>query len=63
MGNGRIETFPRRNDIKEIGRIDAVLRIARVLKPNESDGECNGGPKAGQWFNDRALDPSRNAKF
>ena len=34
-----------------------------LKKPGESDGECNGGPKAGQWFNDRALELSRNAKF
>jgi endoglucanase len=34
-----------------------------LKKPGESDGECNGGPKAGQWFNERALELSRNANF
>jgi endoglucanase len=34
-----------------------------LKKPGESDGECNGGPKAGQWFNERALELARNAKF
>lgn len=26
-----------------------------VKKPGESDGECNGGPKAGQWWTEMAL--------
>ena len=34
-----------------------------LKKPGESDGSCNGGPKAGLWYNERALELSRNAKF
>lgn len=30
-----------------------------VKKPGESDGECNGGPKAGQWWTDIALELAR----
>ncbi len=29
--------------------------------PGESDGECNGGPPAGQWFHERAMEMARNA--
>lgn len=39
---------------------DAYLWLKR---PGESDGVCNGGPKAGQWYNERALELARNAKF
>jgi endoglucanase len=31
--------------------------------PGESDGECNEGPKAGQWFEARALEMARGAKW
>lgn len=34
-----------------------------LKKPGESDGTCNGGPAAGQWFHERALELARNAKF
>ena len=34
------------------GKQDANLWIKN---PGESDGECNGGPAAGQWWNDGAL--------
>jgi endoglucanase len=40
--------------------IDAYLWLK---KPAESDGKCNGGPKAGDFFQARALELSRNAKF
>lgn len=40
-------------------RIDAYLWIKR---PGESDGTCKGGPKAGDWWPDRALELARNAK-
>ena len=40
--------------------IDAYLWLK---KPAESDGKCNGGPKAGDFFQDRALELARNAKF
>jgi endoglucanase len=34
-----------------------------LKKPGESDGECNGGPKAGEWWQEQALELSRNAKY
>lgn len=34
-----------------------------LKKPGESDGTCNGGPKAGAWWNEQALELSKNAKF
>lgn len=34
-----------------------------IKKPGESDGECNGGPKAGAWYADRALEMAKNAKW
>jgi endoglucanase len=34
-----------------------------LKKPGESDGTCNGGPKAGEWYAARALELARNAKF
>jgi endoglucanase len=33
--------------------VDAFLWIKR---PGESDGACTGGPQAGQWWGDYALD-------
>lgn len=35
------------------GGLDALLWIKR---PGESDGDCNGGPAAGSWFEKAALD-------
>jgi endoglucanase len=40
--------------------IDAYLWLK---KPAESDGKCNGGPKAGDFFQARALELAKNAKF
>lgn len=40
--------------------LDAYLWIKR---PGESDGACKGGPPAGQWFQERALEMARNAKW
>ncbi len=40
--------------------VDAYLWLK---KPGESDGECNGGPKAGEWWQEQALELARNAKF
>jgi endoglucanase len=40
--------------------LDAFLWIKR---PGESDGECKGGPAAGQWFEERAVEMARNAKW
>jgi endoglucanase len=34
-----------------------------LKKPGESDGACNGGPKAGEWWQEQALELARNAKF
>lgn len=39
--------------------IDAYLWIK---KPGESDGDCKGGPPAGQWWRDQAISLSRNAE-
>jgi endoglucanase len=32
-----------------------------VKRPGESDGSCNGGPAAGQWWRDKALELAGNA--
>jgi endoglucanase len=40
--------------------VDAYLWLK---KPGESDGTCNGGPKAGVWWNEQALELARNAKW
>lgn len=34
-----------------------------IKKPGESDGECNGGPKAGMWWQPRAIELAKNAKW
>ena len=38
--------------------VDAFLWVKR---PGESDGTCNGGPPAGQWWPEYALDLARRA--
>lgn len=38
--------------------LDALLW---VKLPGESDGTCNGGPAAGEWFGEIALELARNA--
>lgn len=40
--------------------VDALLW---VKPPGESDGECNGGPAAGEWWADYALELAENAKI
>lgn len=40
--------------------LDALLW---VKLPGESDGSCNGGPPAGQWWQDVALELARNASW
>jgi endoglucanase len=40
--------------------VDAYLWLK---KPGESDGTCNGGPKAGVFWQEKALDLARNAKY
>ncbi len=42
------------------GALDAYVW---AKAPGESDGECNGGPPAGQWFEERALEMARNAQW
>lgn len=39
--------------------VDAYLWIKR---PGESDGDCKGGPKAGEWWPEYALELARNSK-
>lgn len=39
--------------------VDAYMWIKR---PGESDGACKGGPEAGEWFQDYALELAKNAK-
>jgi len=34
-----------------------------IKKPGESDGTCKGGPPAGQWYEARALELAKNAKW
>ena len=34
-----------------------------IKKPGESDGTCNGGPKAGEFWPERALDLAKRAKW
>lgn len=41
-------------------KIDAFVW---AKNPGESDGECGGGPKAGQWFEVRALEMAKAAKW
>jgi endoglucanase len=40
--------------------VDAYLWLK---KPGESDGTCSDGPKAGEFWLDKALELARNAKF
>lgn len=42
-----------------LSNVDAYLWIK---PPGESDGECNGGPAAGVWWPDYALDLARRAR-
>jgi endoglucanase len=43
-----------------VAELDAFVWIKR---PGESDGECKSGPPAGQWFQARAVEMARNAKW
>jgi len=40
--------------------LDALLW---VKLPGESDGSCNGGPPAGRWWQEIALELARNAAW
>lgn len=41
----------------------AVHAFLWVKRPGESDGACNGGPAAGQWYEDYAVHLYSNARF
>jgi cellulase/cellobiase CelA1 len=34
-----------------------------IKRPGESDGTCNGGPPAGQWWADYALGLAQRAAY
>jgi len=57
--DGRALGTPPTADTKE-PLCDAFLWIK---KPGESDGTCNGGPKAGDFWQERALDLAKRAKW
>jgi endoglucanase len=44
--------------VTDAGHLDAQLWIK---PPGESDGTCNGGPAAGTWWQERALEQAANA--
>lgn len=46
--------------VAEASGLDALLW---VKLPGESDGSCNGGPPAGQWWQEIALEMARNAAW
>jgi endoglucanase len=50
----------RPTDATGVSRQDASLWIKH---PGESDGPCNGGPAAGQWWADAALGLAQRAAF
>ena len=55
---------------RALGRPPAAIDDGSALdafvwlkNPGESDGSCNGGPPAGQWFHELALELARNASW
>jgi endoglucanase len=46
--------------VDDATHLDALLW---VKLPGESDGTCNGGPEAGQWWQEIALEMARNAAW
>jgi endoglucanase len=42
---------------------EALDAFVWIKCPGESDGECKGGPAAGSWFAERALEMARNATW
>jgi endoglucanase len=50
----------RPGDYTGVSRQDANLWIKH---PGESDGSCNGGPAAGQWWGDYALGLAQRAAY
>jgi endoglucanase len=57
--SGRALGVPPTTDTKD-PLIDAFYWLKR---PGESDGQCNKGPSAGEWWTERALELARNAKW
>ena len=46
--------------VDDATHLDALLWVKR---PGESDGTCNGGPAAGAWWQEIALELARNASW
>jgi len=44
------------------GEPGPLLAYVWAKVPGESDGECNGGPAAGKWWNEIAVELARNAQ-
>lgn len=57
--SGRALGIPPTTDTGE-ALCDAFLWLKR---PGESDGACNGGPRAGEWWPAQALELARNSKY
>lgn len=64
--NGNTEWCNPRN--RALGRapsfntgIDGVAAFIWGKRPGESDGACNGGPKAGDWWREIAIELAKNA--
>jgi len=56
---------PRGRALGEAPRLIAegpMVATVWVKAPGESDGTCNGGPAAGQWWQEIALEMARNAQ-
>ncbi|WNM24759.1 glycoside hydrolase family 6 protein [Demequina capsici] len=43
------------------GRATGMIATVWAKVPGESDGTCNGGPAAGQWWDEMALELARDA--
>jgi endoglucanase len=57
--DGRALGIPPTTDTEE-PLCDAFLWLKR---PGESDGACNGGPRAGEWWPEQALGLARRSKY
>ncbi|MER5876786.1 glycoside hydrolase family 6 protein [Streptomyces sp. NPDC001910] len=52
---------PRRRGRRPPGAEPALDAYLWIKRPGESDGECEGGPAAGQWWPEYALEPARGS--
>lgn len=43
--------------------VDGLDAFVWGKRPGESDGPCNGGPEAGAWWNERAIDLAKRANL